>query len=160
VYRLSPRPQGGGVGLLLIRSEVLGNESSENRNRVLGDLSQVRYSQYLWKHRNITSAKTDPLPDANLLKGSKAIAEKADFGSILLPLTETDQEKLQPYLEHGYPMPNTKLSVYKNRRGSFVRGYLWLDMDKASCRYITLFATDWSYQQVPLKAFDIEQPVI
>ena len=86
--------------------------------------------------------------------------EKADFGSILLPLTETDQEKLQPYLEHGYPMPNTKLSVYKNRRGSFVRGYLWLDMDKASCRYTTLFATDWSYQQVPLKAFDIEQPVI
>ena len=69
MYRLSPKSQGGGVGLLLIRSEVLGNESSENRNRVLGDLSQVRYSQYLWKHRNITSAKTDPLPDANLLKG-------------------------------------------------------------------------------------------
>lgn len=106
------------------------------------------------------TAKTDPLPDANLLKGSKAIAEKADFGSILLPLTETDQEKLQSYIEHGYPMPNIKLSVYKNRRGSFVRGYLWMQMDKSTCRYTTIFATDWNYQQIPLKAFDIEQPVI
>ena len=160
MYRLSPRSQGGGVGLLLIRSEVLGNESSENRNRVLGDLSQVRYSQYLWKHRNITSAKTDPLPDANLLKGSKAIAEKADFGSILLPLSTVDDEKLQAYVEKGYPMPNTKLSVYKNRRGSFVRGYLWLMMDKSTCRYKTLFATDWEYRQIPITAFDIEQPVM
>lgn len=106
------------------------------------------------------TAKSDPIPDANLLKGSKAIAEKADFGSILLPLSETDQEKIQPYVENGYPSPNAKLSVYKNRRGSFVRGYLWLQMDKASCRYYTIFATDWNYEQVPLKAFDIQQPVM
>lgn len=106
------------------------------------------------------SAKSDPIPDANLLKGSKAIAEKADFGSILLPLSELDQEKIQPYIENGYPIPNVKLSVYKNRRGSFVRGYLWLQMDKSSCRYRTVFATDWDYQQLEVKAFDIEQPVM
>lgn len=106
------------------------------------------------------SAKTDPLPDANLLKGSKAIAEKADFGSILLPLTETDQEKLQVYAERGFPMPNIKLSVYKNRRGSFVRGYLWMQMDKSTCRYETVFATDWDYKQISITAFDIEQPVM
>ena len=106
------------------------------------------------------SFKTDPIPDANLLKGSKAIAEKADFGSILLPLTETDQEKIQIYVDKGFPMPNVKLSVYKNRRGSFVRGYLWMKMNKATCRYCTLFATDWDYKQIPITAFDIEQPVI
>lgn len=106
------------------------------------------------------SAKTDPLPDANLLKGSKAIAEKADFGSILLPISELDKEKLQPLIENGRPEPNVKLSVYKNRRGSFVRGYLWLQMDKASCRYQTVFATDWDYIEIPLVAFDIQQPVM
>ena len=106
------------------------------------------------------SAKSDPIPDANLLKGSKAIAEKADSGSILLPLSELEQEKIQPYIENGYPIPNVKLSVYKNRRGSFVRGYLWLQMDKSSCRYRTVFATDWDYQQLEVKAFDIEQPVM
>ena len=54
-------------------------------------------------------------------------------------------------------MPNAKLSVYKNRRGSFVRGYLWLQMDKATCRYSTLFATDWNYEQSPIVGFDIKQ---
>lgn len=105
-------------------------------------------------------AKTDPLPDANLLKGSKAVAEKADFGSIILPLSNADIEAMEPYKAKGFPMPNAKLSVYKNRRGSFVRGYLWMDMDKATCRYTTLFATDWKYEQIPLKGFDIQQPVM
>lgn len=91
---------------------------------------------------------------------SRAIAEKADFGSILLPLTQEDEEGIRPYLEKGFPEPNIKLSVYKNRRGSFVRGYLWMQMDKSTCRYETIFATDWDYRQIPLKAFDIQQPVM
>ena len=66
---------------------------------------------------------------------------------------------MEAYQEKGYPMPNIKLSVYKNRRGSFVRGYLWMYMDKSNCRYETLFATDWDYRQLPLVAFDIEQAV-
>lgn len=106
------------------------------------------------------TSKTDPQPDENLIKGSRAIAEKADFGSILLPLTQEDEEGIRPYLEKGFPEPNIKLSVYKNRRGSFVRGYLWMQMDKSTCRYETIFATDWDYRQIPLKAFDIQQPVM
>lgn len=119
----------------------------------------VRYSQYLWKHRNYTSAKTDPLPDANLLKGSKAIAEKVDVGCILLPLTESDREFLEGCMEKGYPTGrvNTKLSVYKNRSGEFVRAYLWLDFDKSTCRYETILASDWDYNKKEIKSFDIKQ---
>ena len=105
-------------------------------------------------------AKTDPIPDANLIKGAKSIAEKADFGCIILPLTETDKENLAVYAEKGYPMPNSKLSVYKNRRGSFTRGYLWMNMTRGNCRYETLFATDWDYNHIPLQAFDIQQGVM
>lgn len=104
------------------------------------------------------SAKTDPIPDANLLKGSKAISEKTDFGCILLPLSELDKETIEEkYLSKGFPPPNAKLSVYKNRQGSFVRGYLWLDMDKSTCRYKTLFATDWDYQPMEVEAFNLQQ---
>lgn len=57
----------------------------------------------------------------------------------------------------GYPMPNRKLSVYKNRRGSFTRSYLWLAADMSTCRYATLFATDWNYQVIEeLPAFGAE----
>ena len=133
-----------GVALLFIRSLVIGNEASAKRKR----------------YTSIIEVK-DSLDSIEILRiSSKAIAEKADFGSILLPLTETDQEKLQVYTERGFPMPNIKLSVYKNRRGSFVRGYLWMQMDKSTCRYETVFATDWDYKQLPITAFDIEQPVM
>lgn len=69
--------------------------------------------------------KNDKIPDQNLLRGAKAIADKADFGSILLDITEDDKEALEPLCEaKGYSMPNVKLSVYKNRRGSYNKGYL------------------------------------
>ena len=38
-----------------------------------------------------------------------------------------------------------KMSVYKNRRGSFVRGYIWMLADKGTCRYEHVFVTDWDY---------------
>jgi DNA gyrase subunit B len=41
------------VGLLLIRSYVLGNEAYENRNGLLS-IQRVRVSQCLWKHKKRT----------------------------------------------------------------------------------------------------------
>lgn len=96
-----------------------------------------------------------------LRHSSKAIAEKADFGSILLPMTDQDIEfMIKVSNKTNSIMPNTKLSVYKNRRGSFVRGYLWLDMDKATCRYKVVNATDWNYNPIPVPAFDIKQQAV
>jgi hypothetical protein len=69
--------------------------------------------------------KTDPLPDQNLLRGAKSIADKTDYGSILLNSTEKDQQMLAPIVQQlGCSMPNVKLSVYKNRRGSIVQSYI------------------------------------
>jgi len=69
--------------------------------------------------------KTDPLPDQNLLRGAKSIADKTDFGSILLNSTEKDEQMLAPIIQElGCSMPNVKLSVYKNRRGSIVQSYI------------------------------------
>lgn len=96
-------------------------------------------------------------PDASLLRGSKAIADKLDFGCILLPIMENDKQPLSRLTANGYPMPNAKISVYKNRRGSFTRSYLWLDMDKGTCRYKTLFATDWDYNHLDVSGFNVEQ---
>lgn len=76
---------------------------------------------------------------------SKAIAEKVDWGGIFLPITEEDKVGLRPIIAKGFPEPNMKLSVYKNRRGSFTRGYVWLLADKGTCRYEQVFVTDWNY---------------
>lgn len=67
--------------------------------------------------------KTSDIPDQNLLRGAKSIADKIDFGSILLDVTKEDKEALEGTVGEGR-MPNVKLSVYKNRRGSYNKCYL------------------------------------
>ena len=100
--------------------------------------------------------KTDEMPDQNLLRGSKAVADRADFGAILLDTTQKDRDNLQQFcLDNGIPIPNVKLSVYKNRRGSFTKGYLWMHADKGTCRYRAMFATDWQYNLIPVTDYNV-----
>lgn len=94
--------------------------------------------------------KTDPIPDQNLLRGAKSIADKVDFGAIALDVTEDDLEKISPLLQQNPIVPNVKMSVYKNRRGSYNRVFLWMYADKGTCRYETLYATDFRYQPVKI----------
>ena len=63
-------------------------------------------------------------PDQNLLRGAKAIADKIDLGSILLPVKQKDLESLGPIIA-GYDTPTLKLSIYKKRRGRYKGVYLW-----------------------------------
>ncbi len=99
--------------------------------------------------------KTDPVPDQSLLRGAKSIADKIDVGMIALDVTEDDREKIGPLLNQFGVVPNVKMSVYKNRRGAYNRIFLWMYADKGTCRYETLFATDFNYQPIVLKECDL-----
>jgi replicative DNA helicase len=95
--------------------------------------------------------KTSKTPDQNLLRGSKAIADRVDVGQILLPVTSEDLEALQPLIEKlGVPTPNLKLSTYKNRRGRYKDIYQWLKADLGTCRVNTLFCTDYNYEFIDI----------
>lgn len=94
-------------------------------------------------------------PDQNLLRGSKAVADRLDVGMILMELTKEDREKIQPFCtKNNLPMPNVKLSVYKNRAGRFKGQYLWILANRGCCRFDGLFMTDWLYN--PIDATDIK----
>lgn len=85
------------------------------------------------------------------------VEAKADIGLILLDITQKDRDALEGYCtQNGLVMPNVKLSVYKNRRGSFTRGYLWMQADKGTCRYNPVFATSWDYEPIEINDFQIE----
>lgn len=85
-------------------------------------------------------------PDQQLLRGSKAIADKIDWGSHLLPVTQKDIDSLQEVVSRGgYQMPDMKLSIYKNRRGKYKGVYLWCKADLGTCRLNPMFATRWDY---------------
>ena len=86
-------------------------------------------------------------PDQNLLRGAKAIADKIDFGSILLPVKPKDLETLEIILSaNTFDKPNLKLSVYKNRRGRYKGVYLWCKADLGCCRVKPMFCTTYDYE--------------
>ena len=86
-------------------------------------------------------------PDQNLLRGAKAIADKIDFGSILLPVKPKDLEALEIILSaNTFDKPNLKLSVYKNRRGRYKGVYLWCKADLGCCRVKPMFCTTYDYE--------------
>lgn len=96
-------------------------------------------------------------PDQNLLRGAKSIADKIDFGSILLPINDKDREALEPILSTGvFEIPTIKLSVYKNRRGRHKSVFLWCKADLGTCRIKPMFVTTFGYEIIPIDNISIQ----
>lgn len=90
--------------------------------------------------------KTAEVLDMNCLRGAKAIADKIDIGFLMVETTKEDLEKIQPILtKNGFPRPNIKMSIYKNRANEHKNEYLFINADKGICRYEGLFMTDFNY---------------
>ena len=90
-------------------------------------------------------------PDQNLLRGAKAIADKIDYGSILLNVKEEDLEALNDILATNmFDKPTVKMSVYKNRRGRYKGIILWCKADLGCCRVNPMFATTYDYELIAL----------
>jgi len=92
-----------------------------------------------------------------LLRGAKAIADKIDYGSLLLLSRERDYEALEPILSKStFEKPIIKMSIYKNRRGRYKGIYLWCKADLGTCRIQPMFATGWDYELIQMDDVKIE----
>ena len=90
-------------------------------------------------------------PDQNLLRGAKAIADKIDYGAILLNVRDEDLVKLDPILcSNLFDRPTIKMSIYKNRRGRYKGVYLWCKGELGTCRIKPMFCTGWDYEMVSI----------
>lgn len=95
--------------------------------------------------------------DQNLLRGAKSIADKIDYGAIMLQTDKEDKEKLKNILVRmNLPEPNIKMSVYKNRRGQYKDIILWCNGKRGVCRIEPMFATDYNYQLIDLPDIKIQ----
>ena len=96
--------------------------------------------------------QTSETPDQNLLRGAKSIADKIDWGAILLNVKEDDIIKLQPILDANiFEKPAIKMSVYKNRRGRYKGIYLWCKADLGTCRIQPMFCTTYDYEIIDIE---------
>ena len=97
------------------------------------------------------------IPDQNLLRGAKSIADKIDYGAILLAVREKDLQALEPILSKStFDKPLIKMSIYKNRRGRYKGIYLWCRADLGTCRIEPMFATGWDYELIQMDDIKIE----
>ena len=95
-------------------------------------------------------------PDQNLLRGAKAIADKIDYGSILLNVKEEDIEALESILSSNvFEKPTIKMSIYKNRRGRYKGVILWCKADLGCCRIQPMFCTTYDYEMVAINNIKI-----
>lgn len=100
--------------------------------------------------------KTEKIPDQNMLRGAKSLGDKIDVGFILLNVTEEDLKCLEPLIAQGYPIPQKKISIYKNRRGRYSYFYLWCEANLGICRINPVFATSYQYDLINIENLKIE----
>lgn len=92
----------------------------------------------------------------NLLRGAKAIADKVDFGAIVLPVTEDDLKCLEPLLSSGViTRPNLVYHIYKNRRSQHSGVKLWCSANLGICRVSPIFMTNNTYKVIPIENYKI-----
>lgn len=100
--------------------------------------------------------ETENQYDQNLLRGAKAIADKVDYGAIMLETNASDAKALEKVIkQHGFEMPKIKISIYKNRRGRYKDILLWCKADRGTCRIDPMFATTRSYELIPIEDLKI-----
>lgn len=88
-------------------------------------------------------------PDQNLLRGAKSIADKIDYGSILLSVKEEDIDALDSILSSNiFEKPTIKMSVYKNRRSRYKGIIMWCKADLGTCRIQPMFCTTYDYELI------------
>ena len=121
----------------------------------------VQYGVFILSSTQLNADyQTSETPDQNLLRGSKAIADRIDWGGIMLETTKEDREKVEAFCKkNSLPIPNVKMSVYKNRANKWKGIYLWMSTQTGICRFETLFVTDWACNiiEMPLLNIKVEE---
>lgn len=119
----------------------------------------VKYGVFMMSATQLNGDyQTSTTPDQNLLRGAKAIADKIDYGSILLPVTDEDLASLENVLSKSpsFGTPTIKLSVYKNRRGRYKGVILWCQANLGTCRIQPMFMTNFHYELQSIENIKIQ----
>ena len=83
------------------------------------------------------------IKNENLIRGSKAVADKADIGAITLRVNQAEEELGRALaLKLGTLSPNFITDIYKNRRGKWTGIRIWRYVDLGTCRITDCFVTD------------------
>ena len=84
-----------------------------------------------------------------MVRGSKAIIDKADMAAILSVPSEAEKRKIDQFLRNCHRILNGRLmclSIYKNRGSKHTNVKIWLDVEYETMRVHDLFCTNYAYE--------------
>lgn len=89
--------------------------------------------------------RTENNRDETIVRGARAIIDKADIAMIAMPPTRVELKRVEPILRKmmNKKTPNLIYSVYKNRGGKYKKVKIWLYVDYSTMRIHDLFVTDY-----------------
>ena len=88
--------------------------------------------------------------NANMIRGSKAIADKIDIGMIGVRCEDSELDSVREYcaaLGFTY-QPNLVIDIYKNRRGEKCDVKIFRKFDYGTCRVKDMFCTTQNYEPI------------
>lgn len=88
--------------------------------------------------------------DATIIRGSKAIADKADGAYIMTRPNPLELKKVEPIIRNCFESetPNLLITLYKNRGNKWNSLLVWLYVDYDTMRTHDLFVTDLEYNLI------------
>ena len=108
---------------------------------------------------NRSGNNTDEEFSSNMLRGSSAIADKADYCEIFSTPTEKDKEaynRIRNSLGNFTLEPNFIRNIYKNRGNKYSNCRIWCHADLGTCRIYPLFCTNYSYEVIEMPILNVE----
>lgn len=87
--------------------------------------------------------------DQTFIRSSKAVADKADVGCIIVRISDEEKATISPLIEAlGLPMPTHVIDVYKNRRSRYNQVKIWSVIDLGTCRENDILITTGDYEEI------------
>lgn len=84
------------------------------------------------------------------------VVKKIDVGLLMLEASPEDKKALERIIKtNGFPEPQVKMAVYKNRRGRYKDILLWCQADRGVCRINPIFATTYQYELIPIEDLQV-----
>lgn len=110
-----------------------------------------------------TNAKVEDdgkeIKNESVIRGSRAIIDKADIACVCARPSQEDLEHIEPYC--SFLKPNIVTDIYKVRRGRFNNVRIWSYIDLGTCRKTDLFVTNTQYELIEVgnlkQQYDEEQ---
>ena len=118
----------------------------------------IRLNIFIWTATQVSGDwKSAKEADQQLLRGAKAISDKVDNGSILLPIRESDKAIIAQSIAKGFELePTHVVHIYKVRRGRFNNIRLYIHFDRSTCRTTDCFATDNEGKLIDINDTNVE----